>query len=231
MLREQRRRRSGSIASNGCLNSKCRADSCLPGTTALEQFGISDWSRGRDWRATGFFNHWVTYAEVLQLIASLALGLFLAFKQKKNLTGLLLLLAVGGFVFALGDDRYARIVDWFRSLGGVMLLLTSSRRTILIVGACAIPLVLAGECLLLQQKRSIGFIDKAGSIDKLAPNGLAGRIRSPRQQNRGISLLASVSTRSKDTGVSGACLTTVANRSATCTQTCCRSHSSVACRR
>ena len=68
----------------------------LPGTNALQQLGISGWSRGRDWRATGFFNHWVTYAEVLQLIASLALGIFLALKQKKNLIGLLLLLAVVG---------------------------------------------------------------------------------------------------------------------------------------
>ena len=37
----------------------------LPGTDALDQLGISSWSRGRDWRATGFFNHWVTYSEVL----------------------------------------------------------------------------------------------------------------------------------------------------------------------
>jgi O-antigen ligase len=41
-----------------------------------------------------------------------------------------------------------------------MLLLTSSRRTILLVGACAIPLVLAGV-VLLQQRRSIGFFDKS----------------------------------------------------------------------
>jgi O-antigen ligase len=40
-----------------------------------------------------------------------------------------------------------------------MLLLTSSRRTILIAGACAIPLVLV-SIFLLQQKRSIGFIDR-----------------------------------------------------------------------
>jgi O-antigen ligase len=40
-----------------------------------------------------------------------------------------------------------------------MLLLTSSRRTILIAGALAIPLVLA-SIFLLQQKRSIGFFDK-----------------------------------------------------------------------
>src|SRR4026208_1304052 len=74
----------------------------LPGTTALEQLGISGWSPGRDWRATGFFNHWVTYSEVLQLIASLALGVCLALRQKKSLTGLLLLPAVLGLVFALG---------------------------------------------------------------------------------------------------------------------------------
>jgi O-antigen ligase len=40
-----------------------------------------------------------------------------------------------------------------------MLLLTSSRRTILIVGACAIPLALA-SVVFLQQRRSIGFIDR-----------------------------------------------------------------------
>src|SRR5690348_10639389 len=31
----------------------------LPGKTALEQLGLSGWSRGRDWRATGFYGHWV----------------------------------------------------------------------------------------------------------------------------------------------------------------------------
>src|ERR1043166_2709235 len=34
----------------------------LPGTNSLDQLGISGWSRGRDWRATGFYNHWVTYS-------------------------------------------------------------------------------------------------------------------------------------------------------------------------
>ncbi len=73
----------------------------LPGSTAEEQLGITGWSRGRDWRATGFFGHWVTYAEVLQLIASLAVGLFLTLKQKRSLFGLLLAVAVVGLVFAL----------------------------------------------------------------------------------------------------------------------------------
>jgi hypothetical protein len=130
----------------------------LPGTNALEQLGISDWSRGRDWRATGFFTHWVTYAEVLQLIASLALGLFLVLQAKKSLTGLLLLVAVAGLVFALAMTVTRGSWIGFAVSAVLMLLLTASRRTILIVAACAIPLVLAG-IFLLQQKRNIGLID------------------------------------------------------------------------
>jgi len=132
----------------------------LPGTSAMEQLGISDWSRGRDWRATGFYNHWVTYAEVLQLITSLALGIFLTLKTKKNLTGVLLLLAVAGLVFALAATVTRASWIGFAVSVVTMLLLTSSRRTLLIVGACAIPLVLA-SVVLLQQKRGISFIDKA----------------------------------------------------------------------
>jgi hypothetical protein len=131
----------------------------LQGTTALEQLGISGWSPGRDWRATGFFNHWVTYSEVLQLIASLALGLFLCLGLKTKPIGLLLALAVLGLMFALGMTVTRASWIGFGVAALVMLLLTSSRRTILIVGACAIPLVLAGV-FLLQQRRSIGFIDK-----------------------------------------------------------------------
>src|SRR5687767_4959322 len=41
-----------------------------------------------------------------------------------------------------------------------MLLLTASRRTILIIAGCAIPLVLAG-LFILQQRRNIGFFDSA----------------------------------------------------------------------
>jgi O-antigen ligase len=41
-----------------------------------------------------------------------------------------------------------------------MLLLTSSRRTVLVAGVLALPLVLA-SVVLLQQKRSIGFFDRS----------------------------------------------------------------------
>jgi hypothetical protein len=132
----------------------------LPGTNALDQLGISGWSRGRDWRATGFYNHWVTYSEVLQLIASLALGIFLALKQKWNTTGVLLVVAIAGFIFALAMTVTRASWIGFAVSAVVMLLLTASRRTILIVAVCALPLVLA-SVVLLQQKRSIRFFDKS----------------------------------------------------------------------
>ena len=131
----------------------------LPGTNALQQLGITDWSPGRDWRATGFYNHWVTYSEVLQLIASLALGIFLALTRKKSLAGLLLLLAIVGLLFALGMTVTRASWIGFAVSAVVMLTLTVAKRTILIVAACAIPIVLAGA-FWLQQKRSIGFFDR-----------------------------------------------------------------------
>jgi len=131
----------------------------LPGTNALQQLGITNWSPGRDWRATGFYNHWVTYSEVLQLIASLALGIFLALTRKKSLAGLLLLLAIVGLLFALGMTVTRASWIGFAVSALVMLTLTASKRTILIVAACAIPIVLAGA-FWLQQKRSIGFFDR-----------------------------------------------------------------------
>jgi hypothetical protein len=132
----------------------------LTGTSALQQLGISGWSRGRDWRATGFFGHWVTYSEVLQLIASIALGVFLGLKRKRSLIGLQLIVAVLGLVFALGITVTRASWIGFAVSALAMLLLTSSRRTLLLVGAFAIPLVLA-SVVLLQQKRSIGFFDRS----------------------------------------------------------------------
>ena len=132
----------------------------LQGTNAQEQLGITGWTRGRDWRATGFYGHWTTYAEVLQLIASLALGIFLAMSQKKSRLGLLLLFALAGLVFALTMTVTRGSWIGFAVSAAAMLLLSVSRRTVLIVVGCGIPLVLAGV-FLLQQRRNIGFFDKS----------------------------------------------------------------------
>ena len=134
--------------------------SLLPGNNALDQLGITGWSRGRDWRASGFFGHWVTYAEVLQLIASLALGMFLLLPQKQTILGLFLAIAIVGLVFALAMTVTRASWIGFGVSAALMLALSVSRRTLLIAAACVIPVVIGGA-ILLQQKRNIGFIDAA----------------------------------------------------------------------
>jgi O-antigen ligase len=131
----------------------------LPGTTAESQLGISSWTRGRDWRATGFFNHWVTYAEVVQLIASLALGLFLRLQNKKSWAGLFLIGASAALSFALAMTVTRASWIGFAVSVAVMLALSVSRRTLFIAGALAITLILAGT-IFLQQRRAIGFVDR-----------------------------------------------------------------------
>jgi O-antigen ligase len=130
----------------------------LLGNTAEQQLGISGWSRGRDWRATGFFGNFVTYAESLQLLASLALGIFLVYPKKRSRWGLLLLLAVAGLVWALALTVTRASWAAFLFSAALMLFISSSRRAVLVFGACVIPLVIVGA-LFLQQKRSVGFLD------------------------------------------------------------------------
>jgi hypothetical protein len=131
----------------------------LTGASAEEQLGISSWTIGRDWRASGFYGHYVSYAEALQLIASLALGLFICLPVKKNRLGALLLFAFAGLVFAL--LLTVTRASWLALLvsASIMFVMGTSRRIIVIAVACAIPLVLAGA-LMLQQKRHVGLLDQ-----------------------------------------------------------------------
>jgi hypothetical protein len=134
--------------------------SVLPGSNPLEQLGIGSWSRGRDWRATGFYGQFVTYAEVLQLITALAMGLFVSLPKKRSWPGNLLLGALAGFGFALlltvtRASWLGCVVSTF-----VILFLAVGKRTMSLVGVLAIPLILAG-LFVLQQKRNVAFIDQA----------------------------------------------------------------------
>ena len=133
--------------------------SLLPGATALEQLGIKDWSSGRDWRATGLYGQFVTYAEVLQLVIALTLGLFVSLPVKRSWAGILLLLALAGFSFAL--LLTVTRASWLGCLVSSLLIfaMTIRRRTMIVVGILAIPLILTG-LVVLQQKRNVGFLDK-----------------------------------------------------------------------
>jgi hypothetical protein len=131
----------------------------LAGNTALEQLGIGSWSRGRDWRATGFYGQFVTYAEVLQLIIALTMGLFVSLPMKRSWAGALLLLALAGFGYAL--LLTVTRASWLGCLVStlIILLVGVGRRTMVLLGVLAIPLILAG-LFVLQQKRNVSFIDQ-----------------------------------------------------------------------
>ena len=126
----------------------------------MEQLGIGSWSRGRDWRATGFYGQFVTYAEVLQLIIALALGIFVSLPLKRSWAGALLIVALAGFggALLLTVTRASWLGCLVSSL--IVLLLGVGRRAMILIGVLAIPLILAG-LFVLQQKRNVGFIDQA----------------------------------------------------------------------
>jgi len=132
--------------------------SLLQGATAEEQLGIVSGSIGRDWRAMGFYSHYVSYAEALQLIASLALGLWICQPVKKSRLAMLLLFALIGILFAL--LLTVTRASWLGFLVSVtvIMLVGTSRKMILIASACVIPLVIAGA-IMLQQKRHVGLLD------------------------------------------------------------------------
>jgi hypothetical protein len=131
----------------------------LPGNSATEQLGIGSWSKGRDWRASGLYGNFVTYAEMLQLILALTVGLFVALPRKRTVMGLGLLVALLGMTGAL--LLTVTRASWlaFMVSTALILLLSVSRRTVLFAGVLAIPLILAG-LFVLQQKRNVGFIDQ-----------------------------------------------------------------------
>jgi O-antigen ligase len=133
--------------------------SVLPGSNALEQLGIQNWASGRDWRASGFYSQYVSYAEVLQLIMALALGLLVSLPNKRSIAGAMLLIALIGFCFALllTVTRASWLGCAVSSL--LILLLAVRRRTVIILGLLAIPLILAG-LFVLQQKRNVRFLDQ-----------------------------------------------------------------------
>jgi O-antigen ligase len=132
----------------------------LGGETPAARLGIESWARGRDWRAAGFYGHYVTYAEALQLITSLAFGLFIALPKRRGLSGTLLSLALAGLSVAL--LLTVTRASWVSLLlsAFVVVLAGTGRRTAVVVAACALPLVLSGW-FILKQQRNVGFYDQA----------------------------------------------------------------------
>jgi hypothetical protein len=161
----------------------------LSGNNSSEKLGITEWSRGRDERAAGFYGHYTTFGEALQLIASLALGLLIAGTRGRLRILLTIALALYGAALFLTIMRASWLSFIFSA--GVIILVGASRKTILICAALAIPLILGG-LFYLQQKRNVGFVDtKDGSTTwrlTVWREGFNVLTRSPRHLAVGIGM-------------------------------------------
>ena len=159
-----------------------RAD-LLSGANALEKLGISGWKRSYNWRSAGFYGHYTTFAEVLQLIASLTFGLLIAaFVRKKNdigvqaendldgnyfgislllrrfspVTILLFCIAAMSFALLLTVTRASQL--GFLVSAFTIVLLSGKRKFVLALAAIVLPVALIG-LFFLQQSRNVGFLD------------------------------------------------------------------------
>jgi len=142
-----------------------RAD-LLDGANAMEKLGIGDWKRNHNWRAAGFYGHFTTYAESLQLILSLAFGIFVAvlasvFQNKSQITNRKSLIILLGSAIALMSlallltvTRASQFAFFVSSV--VIVLLGANRKIRFIFAALAIPLAIVG-LIYYQQTRGIGF--------------------------------------------------------------------------
>jgi O-antigen ligase len=140
---------------------------------ATAKLGIAAWETGRNWRAQGFFSHFTTYAEVLQLIASLLFGLIVGAIVRKQFDPpnradnsvirvlsstpvMIVSLAAMLIVMILTVTRASQLAFMVSAFS--MILLSGSRKLLLAAAIIAIPVVVGG-LLFLQQTRGIGLVD------------------------------------------------------------------------
>ncbi len=150
-----------------------RRENLLGGTSSLEKLGIADWKKSRNWRSTGFYGHYMTFAEVLQLIASLTFGLFIASwgnksgqwsenegqktKGKRRRTLILAVCLIGmALALLLTVTRASQLA--FLISAFAIVLANGSRKMFLTLAAVILPVVLIG-LVFLQQSRQVGFFD------------------------------------------------------------------------
>jgi O-antigen ligase len=162
-----------------------KRENLLDGASSLEKLGINNWKHSRNWRYGGFYGHIITYAEVLQMIASLILGLFIAGFGRRGdeespgetnsarpfFQSLLWFFSSFSFLFfCLLAMIFALLTTYTRSaqIGFLvsaigMILVYGSRKMLLISAIIILPLTIAGA-FLLQQNRNPGFEKKDESV-------------------------------------------------------------------
>ncbi|HVE59961.1 MAG TPA: O-antigen ligase family protein [Pyrinomonadaceae bacterium] len=139
--------------------------------TPEESLGVGRWTRNHNWRAAGFYGHFTTFAEVLQLILSLTFGLFIitiskhrffARNEEKETVNkylkpqILLGICAAGLAFALllTVTRASQFAFFVAAL--TIVLLNGNRKIIRTLLAMVLPLAIIGF-IVYGQTRKIGF--------------------------------------------------------------------------
>ena len=137
-----------------------RAD-MLQGANGLEKLGIQSWKKSRNWRSSGFYGHYTTYAEVLQLIASLVFGLliaaFAAVPRRRKEVGILAVCIAGlSLALLLTVTRASQLA--FMISAASIVIVGLGKKWIWRAALIGLPIAIIG-LLFLQRSREVGFFD------------------------------------------------------------------------
>lgn len=139
--------------------------------SAEEAMSVGRWQTGRTWRAAGFYGHYTTFAEMLQLVLSLTFGILASLMSSRilgkstsddrgffSVRVLGLILAAMIVALILTATRASQLA--FLVSAAVIALTIGTRRMLVTVAAIALPLALVG-LIVLQQTRGVGFFDSS----------------------------------------------------------------------
>ncbi len=170
---------------------KISRDDLLSGSEAVQALGIARWKKSHNWRSSGFYGHYATYAEVLQLIGSLVLGLLVAlfaFRMKASEASGTKWIALLGAAFLLTAFALLLTVTRAPQLGllisaFVIAFAGLGRKWLMIAILVAVP-VAAGGLFFLQVSRDVGFFDSGDESTRyrkvMLQDGLRLWTESPR---------------------------------------------------
>jgi hypothetical protein len=128
------------------------------GGAVFERLGITT-SPGRNFRITGFYSHYETYAEVLQLIAALAIGMLIAIPNKRSGTALFLSVVIPILATTLILTSTRAALAGLALGVAVMAVATSSRRVVLAVFA-SVVITLPLALVVVERARGISVFDR-----------------------------------------------------------------------
>ncbi len=127
---------------------------------AEDWLGFERWQRSRNWRSAGFYGHYTTYAEVLQLVASLVFGLLIAQSNKRSKLSAILFISLIAMLAALLLTATRASQAAFLLAALIIVFVGANRKVLFGLLALALPIVIVAA-IYVQQSRNTGFVDAA----------------------------------------------------------------------